>query len=91
MRIPPRPPPVSRPALGGTTSGGSGPAVRAEPRPAVTLSAAGEATRAARAELARPAVRPDVVAAIKAELAAGTLGGPADLDATVDALLLELA
>ncbi len=34
--------------------------------------------------------RPEMVAAIRAEIAAGTFGGPADMDRTVDALLGEL-
>jgi hypothetical protein len=34
--------------------------------------------------------RPDLVASIRAEIAAGTFGGPADVERTVDALLGEL-
>jgi len=91
MRIPPRPPPVPNAALGGASAGVSHSARRYEPPPMVSMSATAQAVQAARAELSRPAVRPEVVAAMRAELAAGTLGGAADLDATVDALLLEFS
>ncbi len=36
-----------------------------------------------------PTIREDVVAAMKAELAAGTFGGPADVSAAIDAILAE--
>ena len=61
------------------------------PTESVTLSGPAEAMRAAQAQVSNRPVRPDVVARIRADLAAGTIGTPADITATVDALLLELA
>lgn len=58
---------------------------------AVQLSSAGSLVIGLRADASRTAVRPDVVARIRADLASGSIGSAADLDATVDALLLELA
>ncbi len=63
----------------------------AAPASSVRLSGPADATLAGQAEIGRTGVRPDVVARIRAELAAGTIGTAADLAATVDALLLELA
>lgn len=61
------------------------------PTESVTLSGPAEAMRAAQAQVSNRPVRADVVARIRADLAAGTIGTPADIAATVDALLLELA
>lgn len=59
--------------------------------PSLTLSRSAEALLSAQSEAAAPRVRPDVVASIRAELAAGTLGSPADIAATIDGLLRDLA
>lgn len=65
-----------------------------QPASVTTLSTAGrmvsELRGQARVEGYSSRFRPEVVAAIRAEIGAGTFGGPGDIERTVDALLGEL-
>jgi hypothetical protein len=94
MRVPAQPlsTPRSPEATTAATARGRTQPSSVTPTPAgtVQMSSTGAFVLSLRADAAQEKLRPDVVAQIKADLAAGRVGGQEDVEKTVDSLLLEL-
>ena len=91
MRIPPssvRTPPTT--AGMARHASASGAPRLPDPGTEVRLSTAARTLSEARGSAEYDPIRPDVVRQIRADLAAGRVGTPADIAATVDALIQEL-